>query len=95
MEHKRQQQRQPIRTKNKNSWRSLDEQNAGDPTANTNAETRPFSVQLEPSMETDVDQFSFNDTMYHNLAGSLKVLGSITCAEISLEMPNLGNNDFI
>ena len=34
-------------------------------------------------METDMDHFSFNDTMYHNLARSLEVLGSITCAEIS------------
>tara|TARA_A100001015_G_scaffold291088_1_gene364860 strand:- start:289 stop:1818 length:1530 start_codon:yes stop_codon:yes gene_type:complete len=84
MERKRQQQRQLIHAKNKNSWRSVDEQNAGDPTANTNAETSPFSIQQEQrSMETDLDHFSFNDTMYHNLARSLSLLGSITCAEIS------------
>ena len=38
-----------------------------------------------------MDHFSFNDTMYHNLARSFEVLGSITCGDV-LEMQNLGNN---
>ena len=42
----------------------------------------PFFVVLPQYRDTRYS--SFNDTMYHYLARSLEVLGSITCAEISI-----------